>query len=540
MKKNLSDIKYLIIIWCLFLPVFVIVWAHQGHLIIDCGREVFYPQRILEGSVLYKDLFNIYGPVSYLINAGLYKMFGASLYTLYFAGMTVSVGIVTFIYLISRLFFDKFLSFSISVLTLILGCFSFYIFNYIFPYSFAMSYGLLAFLASLYCLILFIKTQQNMLYYLSAFFAGLAVFSKYEFIPYLLIFLFVEYKLNLNWKRIITAILSCIIVPVLIFTILFLQGLGFGDIIHCAKDIIAMTRTQTLKFFYIISGLAFQKETLGLLIRNFFKSAFPIILFLSAMYLYDKSRLKSGLLFAGSFIAVCSFVTVEYFIFLPFLLTILAFIFLKKQTLEVQIFVLSSLLVSLKVFWATVTSSYGIFFIPTLIIAVFCFVPKDFRNKMGIYLLVLTLIFAINNLRQRKFKSIKVKTEKGVIYDNTEAKDVLPRLITYLKTNTTENDTVLILPEGLLINFLANRKSDDYYNSFLPLYIETFGEKRLINHFENNKPDFIIIHNYPTSDYYFKSICKDYAFEFCNFVRTNYRLNVTLGGDFRVYGFKKN
>jgi len=140
----------------LSLLVFGLTYAHQGNIVIDCGREVFYPKRILEDAVLYKDLFNIYGPFAYLYNAFLFKIFGVNLNVLYISGILTATCIIGFVFLISRLFFDKLLSTSITALTLILGCFSFYIFNYIFPYSFSMTYGLLAVLASVYFLLLFV------------------------------------------------------------------------------------------------------------------------------------------------------------------------------------------------------------------------------------------------------------------------------------------------------------------------------------------------------------------------------------------------
>ena len=75
MIKFLEKNKYLISIIFLTIIAIWITYAHNIHPIIDCGREVYYPQEILNGKVLYKDLFNIYGPFAYLFNAFLYKIF---------------------------------------------------------------------------------------------------------------------------------------------------------------------------------------------------------------------------------------------------------------------------------------------------------------------------------------------------------------------------------------------------------------------------------------------------------------------------------
>ena len=83
MKEILNENKYLLLLWVFCIAGLIIFCGHYSNILIDFGREVYYPEQILEGKVLYKDLFNIYGPLSYQINAVLYKIFGAKLSTLY-------------------------------------------------------------------------------------------------------------------------------------------------------------------------------------------------------------------------------------------------------------------------------------------------------------------------------------------------------------------------------------------------------------------------------------------------------------------------
>ena len=86
MKEIINNNKYLIFLWILTILGLLIFCGHYSGILIDFGREVYYPEQILQGKVLYKDLFNIYGPLSYQINALLYKIFGAKLSTLYLSG----------------------------------------------------------------------------------------------------------------------------------------------------------------------------------------------------------------------------------------------------------------------------------------------------------------------------------------------------------------------------------------------------------------------------------------------------------------------
>ena len=102
MKNFYSNLKYILPLFFLSILVFMLTYAHQGNIVIDCGREVFYPKRILEGAVLYKDLFNIYGPFAYLYNAFLFKIFGVNLNVLYISGVLTATCVISFVFLSSK------------------------------------------------------------------------------------------------------------------------------------------------------------------------------------------------------------------------------------------------------------------------------------------------------------------------------------------------------------------------------------------------------------------------------------------------------
>ena len=152
--------KPLIILWLLCIAALIGFMGHYSNILLDVGREVYYPQRILEGKVLYKDLFNIYGPFSYLWNAFLYKIFGINLRALYISGAICSLAIVSGVYLIARRFLNTSLSFAIGLFTIVTGVCANHLFNYTFPYSWAMLYGTVGFLYSVYFLVKY-KDSEN-------------------------------------------------------------------------------------------------------------------------------------------------------------------------------------------------------------------------------------------------------------------------------------------------------------------------------------------------------------------------------------------
>ena len=87
MKKFVCENKTLVTLWILCGIALFIFCGHYGNILSDIGREIYYPERILSGDILYKDIFDIYGPFAYLYNALLYKIFSPNLAVLYFSGI---------------------------------------------------------------------------------------------------------------------------------------------------------------------------------------------------------------------------------------------------------------------------------------------------------------------------------------------------------------------------------------------------------------------------------------------------------------------
>ena len=207
MKDFFIENKFLVILWLLCLVGLFMFLGHYSGILIDFGREVYYPQEILNGKVLYKDLFNIYGPLAYQINALWYMVFGAKLSTLYGIGACCSILVVSGIYLVAQKFLSKFLSFTIGVFTIAVGVATTSLFNFNFPYSWSVLYGLVAFLFSLYFLLKFSddKNVQNLC--ISSFLGGVAVTCKYDFLLYAFIILAIIVR-SKNWKALLVFVIT--------------------------------------------------------------------------------------------------------------------------------------------------------------------------------------------------------------------------------------------------------------------------------------------------------------------------------------------
>ena len=463
-KKNWQ----IIILELIVLTAFCVFYGKFGDMFVDSFREGYIPWQMNEGKCLYKDIFCIYPPLAYIINSILFKLFGSNLNILYCAGLLCSMGILYFTYKISERLLTKFMSVGISLFLISGLILSPNVFNGFFPYSYGMIYGLVFILGCLFCLL-------NKNYPMSYLLYSLAICSKYEFILLLPILLFVTK--TKDWKKNLSAL--CI-PPAIIFAILFVSGLSLQDLKTAFELIILMGQTKTLHFFYSSMGLIFRPEHIFLYIINFFKFIFPI----------NWNLYQEVLMWAFPVISILFIV--RY----------------KNLNLESRIFIITSVLVSLKVFFALTIQSYGVYFIPFALISLGILTPDKLKKYFTILLILWSLIIGCLNT------NILVKKDFNELYEVSK----------YISLNTSKDDTVAVYPEGLGINFISKRKSDSKFYSLIPLYTEVFGEDIITKRLEYIKPKYIIINDFDTSAYYYKKFGGDYCINVMNWIKQNYTL----------------
>ena len=154
--------------------VFCAFYGRFGDIAVDSFREAYIPEQMLNGGILYKNIFCIYPPLGYLINELLSKIFGVNLNVLYFAGLFSTMCIFALVYNITRMFFDKLLSFGILFFLISACVLSPNVFNMFLPYSFGILYGLLFALGSIY-------SALNKKFPAAYLLCSLAISSKAEF-----------------------------------------------------------------------------------------------------------------------------------------------------------------------------------------------------------------------------------------------------------------------------------------------------------------------------------------------------------------------
>ena len=518
MKRVFKTEKFLFLLLLLISGIlFSFIHNRVGNLYIDCGREAYIPLEILKGEVLYKDIFNIYAPASYLFNALLFKIFSPSLNILYISGGITFLGIISTLYLISRFFLSVKNSFIILFSIILISMISFNVFNFFFPYSYAMIYGLLAILISIYFLL---RRRSDFDYYLAALFAGLAVINKYEFIPYIIPLFFWVIKDLRTPLKLLKSLGCYILFPVLSFLILFLQGLDFSDI---SKEIVILSeimKSQTFKYFYEITGVKFSIAHIPLI---FMSAALFVATFLIMSFRRIPNYMRV-LIVVGVCFLISKTLGHRFFVFVPFLILGLFLYRYKNLNSKVKILVCSYLAISLKVFSSLMLYSYGMYYIGLSILVLAIILPIRLRQKYVITVFLIVLYMFLGALKGLANKNIPIITEKGTIYSSKYQANPFIEVYQYLKANTLPEDRILCFPEEPLLNFVLDRKSDNYLYSLIPMYIETFGEGNIIQRLQETNPEYIILNAYDTSSYVFRKFGEDYALGIKRYIEDNYKV----------------
>lgn len=573
-EQNLYDL--LLIVLCISV-LFFFFYGKMGSYLVDVGREAYLPWQMNNGEVLYKDLFNVYGPLGYQINALLFKAFGTNLNTLYFAGFVSSIVITSLIYFISKLFVCRKTALSISFVTIAVCVFSSGLFNFIFPYSYNAVYALSGLLASLYALLLYLQDKRKIFLSLSFLFAGFAFANKIEYLPYFC-FLFVclpfflrkENSFNKDLKDYVLPVVAFGVFPVLSFGTLCLQGATFADFITAAKLITAVVKAPATEYFYNAYGLYAHHLHVLFTTQMFFKilkyalPMFFVLLGLNFFYckfvknnflkiMFNLSTFVVLLLTTNFFYKlicnnyVMTFSWVGLFLCMVLVGFVINLLIKTVQTHKDKSFSLclttydkmflflltSSILVSLKGLTQIVLECYGTFSLAVMIMPLVIFFVHYVSHRFDGYMslavsktvrnfcfITIFLFLVINNDVFLKKINCVVKTSTGLVFV-TDAQKSQQKLVNFIKTQTPQDAVLVSVPEGALINFLTQRKGHSLYYYLIPGNVQAFGEENIISDFKKNPPDYFLLNNL-SYNFYNVSNFPSFAPQIVDFIEKNY------------------
>ncbi len=147
-------------------------WRKWPDPLIDFGTELYTPWRLANGAVLYRDVDCFYGPLSKYFNALIFLLFKPGLMVLVAANLIVFATIVTILYLLCRRAWGINSALAACAIFIVLFGFSQFVgignYNYATPYCHEVTHGLLLCLLLTFLLVRWVEDATP----LRSFFAG--------------------------------------------------------------------------------------------------------------------------------------------------------------------------------------------------------------------------------------------------------------------------------------------------------------------------------------------------------------------------------
>jgi len=569
-----QDTRALLAIASLFVFMLTATWHRWTRPIIDHGREMHLPERLLSGERLYTDILYYYGPFPPYFNALLYRLFGIHLSVLHASGMICATLILLMIYWLARQLMSVHEAAITTGVVLLTCAFNVHSGSYIQPYAFAALYGLLFALAALVCSIRFMQCRGSIWLVLAGVSAGMAIISKPELgllallptgLAWTLICLADRRPL---WRPAVLCFLSCAAI----------SGVTYGWVLrHVSWQILVKDNYQlfnepelvhfskhlsgTLKWpqpiwemigaagmWIFLSGLC---AVIGLLLSGELRtitrgrawwSSGMLLTGLSLWLLMAEAyrvRVDAGPLKSAPLVLFLLFGESSRRLWKDGISR------LSLETSTLLVILAFSLVAITRVFFnVSMKSPYTPFTVPVLVIIylylLFRLTPRWLfsaglaRERAGQTALALIsvaiVVLAINSamLARRRY-TFEINTPRGQLMVEPAIGGPLLDAIRFVNERTSPGDYLLSLPQGTAINFLTNRLYPLREENIVPGFVK--GEKELdaIRRLIRHQAPVTLIINLPTPEYRERAFGVNYNQNLLNWITKHYQLRSTFG-----------
>ena len=558
-------------------------WLKWPDLLIDYGRELYVPWQITQGKVLYADLNHLYGPLSHYLNAFLFQIFGVGLSTLAYFNIGLVILLSFFIYDLFKSTFGDFIATIAGLCFLVIFAFSQYVgianYNFVCPYSHEITYGIFLFFLTLFIFRKYLAEPKLIFAALIGFLIGLIYLTKVEifiasFITFLTGFIFIFWQIKpLHFRKHLFNLIFFFFIPIAVFFIYFSFHM---PLINALDSIIASYKSLFMgalinNIFYLrISGFDDPLNNIALMFKQ--AGGYVILLIFTIMISYLFTRLKNNafkygwisaifalafiIIFLGIFrinwlevarpypiflIALLIFLMVQLILksgnktfplkFLPFaLLTLYSFLLLSKMILNVHLYHYGF---ALAMPASLVMVAILMYYIPAFV--------SRWGNKsvaagfMGLFIF-LGLLFYFNFTKQiYELKNYPVAEgrDRFLTFDSrvNNRGPIMNETLKYIDKLMSKKDTFIVLPEGVMINYLSRKSNPSRYFEFTPNFVEAIGEEKILDVISPTHPSFIILSEKDTSEHGAQYFGKNYAFNIYSWIANNYAKILIIGAE---------
>jgi hypothetical protein len=558
-------------------------WGRAPDPIIDFGREIYMPWRILEGQHLYRDFTYFNGPFSPYFNALVFKIFGVSLQTLTITNLVLAMGMTALLYRFMLELGDRW-SAAIALFTMPF-VFTFAQlngvpnFNWITPYSHDLTHGIILGLSMIAAIWMYTR-RRNMIWIANAgLLLGFVFLTKAEVflaallasIAGLVLAMWSETVPKRGWLALANFVITALIPPIVAFALLK-AILPTHDVVLALEGSwhwLGNQQLLSLRYFKLINGTDHLGQSLTT--TALWTAAYGAIAVFTAVI---GSRLRKSSLKRPELIAICAFVAGlvlwifwmrvwENFLRPMQLLVAIYGVYLLWRiaqsrrdraalatiALPIMLAIFAGALLG-KILWNVRAVHYGFALsLPATLLVIngLVYAGSRFADARGGSPQFVRAIWAalvlVGCYAHFRVDYAYFTKKDHVVSAGSDAflADIRGKMINdacdYLLEHTSPDTTVLAMPEGFLLNYLSRRVNPTIYHQFTPPNLIMYGEENILAELKKHPPDVIALVHVDNIEYDARFLGRDYGKDIWAWVVTNYTPMKKSNGEDALFGY---
>ena len=539
----LHSVAFAVLVW----------WSWRKWLdpIVDFGRELYVPWQITQGKVLYVDIASLFGPLSPYLNALWMRLFGVSLMTIAWCNVAIFALILAAVHRLIRVCTDRYTANCATLMVLVLCGFSQYLdignYNFATPYSHEATHGFALSVLTMLIVQHAVTTRRPLFGAAAGLTFGLSLMTKPELPVAVATAVCVGFMvltiIDPSARRFVATTSAWLVGGALVAPILFLAYFRrYMDTTSALKAvaagwITASNSAVTSNPFYLRGmGLNTPVRNALLIIAMFVAAA----AFVALLYIFTKGGRRptlSGVLMQTAGIGLLGVTPLAQALPLGRSLPLVAFAAVvitgaalrqerrgserATQLLTLMMWAVFALVLLGKIGLNARIYHYGFYLaLPAVTVAIvlICwavpqFAPRwetrgihrEYRLLVPVMLAASTVPYIAISQTWYGAKTLEMGSGPGQFYvfnlanfeEGARARDALDELNRSLKPG----DTVAVLPEGVMLNYLSRRESPLRVVTLMPPEILTFGEADVVRSLEAHPPTLIVFVHKDTGEY---------------------------------------
>jgi hypothetical protein len=570
-----------------FVALATLSWRKWADPLIDFGQQLYVPWRLSRGAVLYHDVSYVYGCLSVCYHAVLFKIFGDSLDVILASNFLILIFLLLLVYRLFLKCSDVWTA-ATAGLALTVLAFSQLLdvgnYNYLCPYSHEEFHGIMLAVVMMAALTRWLQAGGKLPLALAGVCLGLIFLTKPEvFIGAVAPFIV---AVVLQWRRISIPNLArslllaalCALVPLTGFYFGFRSQMNSPDALRaiCGAWLPLLHSTGLqLPIYQRNMGLDAPQFHTGRALIEFCALAAIVGLCLWRLTRPTLKPVERVIFFALAGGASINYGWQKSGHVLPLLIVVAVILWWREwrsaspdqrgRMIFPAMWLAFSFTMLAKLGFNPRLSHYGVFLaMPAFLSAIYLLLyllPRYFQPRMdtdehgckpdpSAFSLQLSsfrgviIIFLLAGLARLTIQSALFYRDKdftlGLGGDRIVTYDpkidptgaAMASAATWIEAHTAPTNTLAVLPEGVMLNYLTRRDNPTPYAVFA-FEVWAFGEQNMLAAYDKNPPDYIVLVQRDSSEYgvpYFGQQ-KGYGFDMMQWVRQNYASVYRIGSE---------